>query len=135
MPGAVVNVCVCPVRAWLPRPCAGCAFAWSADKRYKRVGDIPDTVLSSMEEDKVFSPGFSIKGESVEGRPAYLDFQVRLPLRYNHAPAVGTPPRTCTRPLQNARCDGSLDHTRCSMLCCRRRRRWTRVCWTRCCLS
>lgn len=56
--------------------CGLCVCA-SADKRYKRVGDIPDTVLSSMEEDKVFSPGFSIKGERVEGRPAYLDFQVR----------------------------------------------------------
>lgn len=28
----------------------------------------------------VYSPGFSIKGESLEGRPAYLDFQATTPM-------------------------------------------------------
>lgn len=28
----------------------------------------------------IHSPGFSIKGEAIEGRPAYLDFQATTPL-------------------------------------------------------
>lgn len=47
-----------------------------ADKRYRPTSEVPDTVLQSMQDSKVFSPGFSIKGQRVEGRPAYLDFQV-----------------------------------------------------------
>jgi cysteine desulfurase len=33
-----------------------------------------------MHSDAVYSPGFSIKGESLEGRPAYLDFQATTPM-------------------------------------------------------
>ncbi len=47
------------------------------DKRYKAESPVPESVLAGMQADVVHSPGFSIKGEKIEGRPAYLDFQVR----------------------------------------------------------
>jgi len=46
------------------------------DKRYKSEAKVPETVLAHAGSDAVFSPGFSIKGSSIEGRPAYLDVQV-----------------------------------------------------------
>lgn len=49
------------------------------DKRYQAVSEVPDTVLDNMFSNVVYSPGFSIKGESIEGRPAYLDFQATTP--------------------------------------------------------
>ena len=51
----------------------------ATDKRYKKISEVPESVLKSMKSDKVFSPGFSIKGESKSGRPAYLDFQATTP--------------------------------------------------------
>lgn len=48
--------------------------------RYKPVNAVPDTVLHNMHSDAVFSPGFSIKGEAMDGRPAYLDFQATTPM-------------------------------------------------------
>lgn len=50
------------------------------DKRYAAVSEVPEAVLQSMHSDKIHSPGFSIKGEAVEGRPAYLDFQATTPM-------------------------------------------------------
>ena len=49
------------------------------DKRYKAVSEVPENVLENMFSNVVYSPGFSIKGESIEGRPAYLDFQATTP--------------------------------------------------------
>jgi len=49
------------------------------DKRYQAVSEVPDTVLSTMHSNVVHSPGFSIKGETPMGRPAYLDFQATTP--------------------------------------------------------
>ena len=48
-----------------------------ADKRYAAENPVPEAVLAGMADDKDHSPGFSIKGKALEGRPAYLDFQVR----------------------------------------------------------
>ena len=50
-----------------------------ADKRYKAEGEVPAAVQQSMGSDAVYSPGFSIKGEAKQGRPAYLDFQATTP--------------------------------------------------------
>eukprot|EP01041_Mallomonas_annulata_P010093 gene10093-21028_t len=49
------------------------------DKRYKAVNPVPQHVLDSMHKEVVYSPGFSIKGEAIQGRPAYLDFQATTP--------------------------------------------------------
>jgi len=49
------------------------------DARYKAEGGMPEHVLKDMHSDAVFSPGFSIKGEAKDGRPAYLDFQATTP--------------------------------------------------------
>ena len=51
----------------------------STDARYEATGAVPPTVLGTMNSGKGFSPGFSIKGEAREGRPAYLDFQATTP--------------------------------------------------------
>jgi hypothetical protein len=48
------------------------------DLRYKPVNEIPQSLLENT--DAIHSPGFSIKGQSKEGRPAYLDFQATTPL-------------------------------------------------------
>ncbi|RHY34700.1 hypothetical protein DYB32_000729 [Aphanomyces invadans] len=50
------------------------------DKRYRPVNEVPETVLQNAHSDKVFSPGFSIKGQNTEGRAAYLDVQATSPL-------------------------------------------------------
>ncbi len=50
------------------------------DKRYQKVTDVPDSVLSTMGSEIVHSPGFSIKGDALAGRPAYLDFQATTPM-------------------------------------------------------
>lgn len=50
------------------------------DKRYQAAGEVPETVLQSMKSDEIHSPGFSIKGMALEGRPAYLDFQSTTPV-------------------------------------------------------
>ena len=50
------------------------------DKRYRPVNEVPDTVTSSIGSGEIHSPGFSIKGEAREGRPAYLDLQATTPL-------------------------------------------------------
>ena len=50
------------------------------DKRYQAASSVPETVLSSMHSNVVYSPGFSIKGEGKQGRPVYLDFQATTPL-------------------------------------------------------
>jgi hypothetical protein len=49
-----------------------------SDKRYQPVNEIPQSLLDKS--DVIHSPGFSIKGQSKEGRPAYLDFQATTPL-------------------------------------------------------
>lgn len=49
------------------------------DKRYASESPIPETVLKSMQSDAIHSPGFSIKGQALSGRPAYLDFQATTP--------------------------------------------------------
>lgn len=49
------------------------------DKRYIPVNEVPAQVLQNMHSDVAHSPGFSIKGEAVDGRPAYLDFQATTP--------------------------------------------------------
>lgn len=51
----------------------------ATDSRYKAVSEVPADVLSTMFSDEAHSPGFSIKGEAIEGRPAYLDFQSTTP--------------------------------------------------------
>jgi cysteine desulfurase len=51
----------------------------STDKRYQVVSDVPQEVMDNMFADTIYSPGFSIKGESIEGRAAYLDFQATTP--------------------------------------------------------
>lgn len=56
------------------------AQSFSTDQRYKPVNEVPEHVLESMNSSKTHSPGFSIKGEALEGRPAYLDFQATTPL-------------------------------------------------------
>jgi cysteine desulfurase len=50
-----------------------------ADARYKATSEVPSSVLSSMHKDEAHTPGFSIKGDALEGRPAYLDFQSTTP--------------------------------------------------------
>jgi cysteine desulfurase len=50
-----------------------------SDKRYAAVSDVPEEVMNNMFSDTVYSPGFSIKGEAIEGRAAYLDFQATTP--------------------------------------------------------
>jgi cysteine desulfurase len=49
------------------------------DKRYEAVNTVPEQILRSMQSDEIHSPGFSIRGESLAGRPAYLDFQATTP--------------------------------------------------------
>lgn len=51
----------------------------ATDERYKPSNEVPEAVLSNMNSDKDFS-GFSIKGQALSGRPAYLDFQATTPL-------------------------------------------------------
>ena len=48
------------------------------DLRYKPINSVPQSLLEHS--DKIYSPGFSIKGEARVGRPAYLDFQATTPL-------------------------------------------------------
>ena len=43
-----------------------------SDKRYQTQSPVPEHLLTSMNSDKAHSPGFSIKGAAMEGRPAYL---------------------------------------------------------------
>ncbi|KDO23158.1 cysteine desulfurase [Saprolegnia parasitica CBS 223.65] len=50
------------------------------DKRYKPVNEVPEAVIANAHSDQVFSPGFSIKGQSSSGRAAYLDVQATSPL-------------------------------------------------------
>jgi hypothetical protein len=52
----------------------------ATDKRYKKTADVPENILANMHKNVVHSPGFSIKGESLPGRPAYLDFQATTPM-------------------------------------------------------
>jgi len=54
--------------------------SFSTDQRYQPVNEVPESVLESMNSAKIHSPGFSIKGEALQGRPAYLDFQATTPL-------------------------------------------------------
>ena len=51
-----------------------------ADERYKASNDAPEEVLKNMHSSEIHSPGFSIKGAAVPGRPAYLDFQATTPM-------------------------------------------------------
>ncbi|CAM9656960.1 unnamed protein product [Chrysoparadoxa australica] len=50
------------------------------DKRYKPETEVPDHVLKQMKSSEVFSPGFSIQGQALEGRASYLDMQATTPL-------------------------------------------------------
>ncbi len=50
------------------------------DKRYKPVNSVPENVIKNAHSDQVFSPGFSIKGQSQQGRAVYLDVQATSPL-------------------------------------------------------
>jgi cysteine desulfurase len=52
----------------------------ATDKRYQATSSVPSHVLDSMHTDEAQSPGFSIKGEALEGRPLYLDFQSTTPV-------------------------------------------------------
>lgn len=54
--------------------------ATEEDPRYSSSATVPDEVLKNMNTDQIHSPGFSIKGEALEGRPAYLDFQATTPM-------------------------------------------------------
>lgn len=49
------------------------------DKRYQPSNEIPQHLIESYNQKVVHSPGFSIKGEALQGRPAYLDFQATTP--------------------------------------------------------
>lgn len=42
------------------------------DKRYAPANEVPDEVLSAMGSDEIFSPGFSIRGQALDGRASYL---------------------------------------------------------------
>ena len=55
------------------------AGSLSTDARYQATGEVPGSVMENMHSEEVFSPGFSIKGEARDGRPAYLDFQATTP--------------------------------------------------------
>lgn len=48
------------------------------DKRYKSAAQVPDSVLKNMHSSA--SHGFSIRGEFLKGRPAYMDFQATTPM-------------------------------------------------------
>ncbi len=50
-----------------------------SDKRYAPVSDVPSSLTDDSMSDVIHSPGFSIKGQAKEGRPAYLDFQATTP--------------------------------------------------------
>lgn len=50
-----------------------------SDKRYTPVSEIPSSLIDETLSNVVHSPGFSIKGQAKEGRPAYLDFQATTP--------------------------------------------------------
>mmetsp|Transcript_26369 Transcript_26369/g.44529 ORF Transcript_26369/g.44529 Transcript_26369/m.44529 type:complete len:488 (+) Transcript_26369:93-1556(+) len=50
-----------------------------SDKRYAPVSDVPSSLIDESMSDVIHSPGFSIKGQAKEGRPAYLDFQATTP--------------------------------------------------------
>jgi cysteine desulfurase len=55
--------------------------AFATDKRYRPVNEVPENVLANVGSDKIFSPGFSVRGEpQLQGKPAYLDFQATTPL-------------------------------------------------------
>lgn len=64
----------------------GGSYSWcriqsfATDQRYQPVNEVPEHVLETMHSSKIHSPGFSIKGEALQGRPAYLDFQATTPL-------------------------------------------------------
>ena len=60
-------------------PASFSATEMERDSRYRAVNRVPETVLQTMGSEKIFSPGFSIKGEAKDGRPAYLDFQATTP--------------------------------------------------------
>ena len=49
------------------------------DKRYQSVNEVPTALTDDNMSKVIHSPGFSIKGEALEGRPAYLDFQATTP--------------------------------------------------------
>eukprot|EP01039_Chlorochromonas_danica_P003991 gene3991-4366_t len=40
----------------------------------------PTSIPKNNQDEPIYSPGFSIKGEAVSGRPVYLDFQATTPL-------------------------------------------------------
>lgn len=52
----------------------------ATDARYAATGDVPANVLETMHSDEAHSPGFSIKGAAIDGRPLYLDFQSTTPI-------------------------------------------------------
>ena len=60
-------------------PASFSAAKMETDSRYRAVNPVPAQVLETMGSDAVHSPGFSIKGEAIAGRPAYLDFQATTP--------------------------------------------------------
>ncbi len=49
------------------------------DKRYQSPNQVPQSILDAMHKETVHSPGFSIKGDAIIGRPAYLDLQATTP--------------------------------------------------------
>lgn len=44
----------------------------SKDKRYAAKNEVPDEVLAHVGSEEIFSPGFSIKGQALNGRASYL---------------------------------------------------------------
>ncbi|RLN53207.1 hypothetical protein BBJ29_000537 [Phytophthora kernoviae] len=62
---------------------ASSARSFATDKRYRPVNEVPASVLDNVNSDKIFSPGFAIRGEHAPvagGKPAYLDIQATTPM-------------------------------------------------------
>lgn len=59
--------------------CPGLTFA-RADERYKATHQPQEEVVRNMNSAEIHSPGFSIKGKALPGRPLYLDFQATTPV-------------------------------------------------------
>jgi len=65
-------------------PVASTSFdKMATDKRYAASGEVPEGVARNMQASaagEVLSPGFSVRGQFLEGRPSYLDMQATTPM-------------------------------------------------------
>lgn len=61
-----------------PQPqCMG----FATDKRYTPANPVPSNVLDNVNSEKIFSPGFAVRGEKLlTGKAAYLDVQATSPM-------------------------------------------------------